>query len=114
VTPTERLPAVIHVGGFDFRILLWDQFESNAARRYGECSTLEQTIRLARGFCSPEKAVDTFLHELLHAICWAFGREDEDKEERTVNLLATGLMSVHRSNPWLAEWIRVTLEESER
>lgn len=109
MTPTERLPKTVRVAGYDFKIVVWQPLEAHSAHRYGECSTIEQVIRISRFSASPEKAVDTFLHELLHAIHWAFGVEDVDREERTVNLLSTGLMTVHRDNPWLAPWIAETL-----
>lgn len=111
-TPTERLPKTIKVAGYSFSIELWSADTSHDMRRYGECSTQMQAIRLRRDFVTPEKAVDTFLHELMHAIYWAFGVRDEDDEERTVNLLGTGLMTVHRDNPWLAGWIEQTLVEA--
>lgn len=109
MTPTEHLPPTIKIGGYDFRIILWTDDEAAGAHRYGECSSVEQVIRLRRNFATPFKAADTFLHELLHAIYWAWGVDDADKEERIVNLLGTALLAVHRDNPWLGLWLTETL-----
>lgn len=100
-----RLPASIRIAGFDFTIRRMSSHESNGKGRYGECSTIEQTIYIQENIITNYKAVDTFLHEVLHALYWAYGVDDEDKEERIVGTLSSALMTCHRDNPWLALWI---------
>jgi hypothetical protein len=72
---------------------------------------MEQTIRIQRHMATPQKAVDTFMHEVLHALYWAYGIRDEDKEERTVGAMSTALMTCYRDNPWLLDWIREALRD---
>ena len=61
----------------------------------------------AVGFCDPEiqtiglvgsqpndSMQDTFLHEVLHAICHVMGLRETEKEENFVRRLATGLCTV--------------------
>ena len=105
------LPACVRVAGYDFAIAKMNWHETTSKQRWGECSTTEQSIRLQASFPTPFKAVDTFLHEAMHAVFWAYGVHDEDKEERIVATLGTALMTLHRDNPWLAGWIAAALKD---
>ena len=66
----------------------------------------------AVGFCDPETQTigvvnsqandalqDTFLHEVLHAICHVMGLRETEKEENFVRRLVTGLCTVRNHNP---------------
>lgn len=102
----KRLPDSVRVGAYDFRIVRWSSLEASAGMKYGECSTIEQNIKIQVNMPSRYKAVDTFIHELLHAMYWAYGVEDEDKEERIVGMLASAWVVFHRDNPWYFDWIK--------
>lgn len=109
MNPIQKLPSKIRVGAFDFVIEKWSEHQAASKSRYGEFSSMDQRIGIQLTFPSPAKAVDTFIHEIMHAIYWAYGIEDDDKEERTVSMLSSGWVQVYRDNPWLADWIRTTL-----
>ena len=47
---------------------------------------------------------DTFLHEVLHAICHVMGLRETEKEENFVRRLATGLCTVWNHNPAVFKW----------
>ena len=47
---------------------------------------------------------DTFLHEVLHAICHVMGLRETEKEENFVRRLATGLCTVWNHNPAAFKW----------
>ena len=101
----DALPRKIKIAGFDFQIKRWTHHESSGVQRYGEFSSIEQVIRLQHDMPSAFKAVDTFLHELGHALYWVFGLKSEDDEERTGSTMSSGWVTVYRDNPWLAKWI---------
>lgn len=105
-TMVDALPDVVRIGAFDFAIEKMDVRDAMSRGVYGQCSTQLQIISIQRHMPSRQKAIDTLLHELLHAIWWERDLEDADKEERTVGCLGTGLVQVHRDNPWLADWIK--------
>lgn len=105
VEAVAKLPVSIRVGPFDFEIEKWNPVAAEESRRYGECSTRGQVIRIRSDMTNAVKAADTFVHELSHAIWWVYGIEDSDSEERTVNLSSTGWVSTYRSNPWLLGWL---------
>lgn len=102
----NKLPNTVRVGAFDFLIDKWSPARSAERHAYGECSTVEQRISIQLDHVTRFKAVDTVLHELGHAIYWAYGLEDEDKEERIVSTMSTGWTSIYRDNPWLLDWIK--------
>ena len=102
----QKLPEVVRIGPFDFRIIHWTHHQASSVSRYGECSSIEQAIRLQTDMPSRYKGVDTFLHEVCHAIYWAYGILDDDKEERIVSVLATAMSALYRDNPWLTSWIQ--------
>lgn len=101
----DSLPPSIRVGPFDYRIEVWTAMQAAGERKFGACSTCEQKISIQRDMPTAVKAADTLLHEALHAIFWVYNIQDEDKEERSVGILAVALVALHRDNPWLAGWI---------
>lgn len=106
----ESLPDHVRVGGFDFAIVKWGAHAATAAQRWGECSTIEQMIRVQLNMPTPFKAVDTVLHEITHALYWVYGIHDDDKEERIVGAMASAWMQIYRDNPWLLDWIKDALK----
>lgn len=104
------LPTNIKIAAFDFAVVKWTHKEATAVGRFGECSTFEQVIRLDESLQSI-KLVDTLIHEIGHAIYWAYCIEDGDKEERVVSTMATAWTQVFRDNPYLVKFISNRLGE---
>lgn len=102
----DRLPDSIRVGVFDMAVVKLDLTTTFERKVWGEFSQATQEIRIQSDMPTKQKAVDTFLHELLHAIYWAAGLEDEDKEERTVSTMASWIAGVFRDNPRLLDWLK--------
>jgi len=84
--------------------------EGVEAQRFGECSTYRQEIRVDTSL-KPQKLLDTFLHEINHAIYWAYHLEDTDKEERTIGTMATAWAQIYRDNPRLLRFINLVCAE---
>jgi hypothetical protein len=76
-----------------------------SAEVHGMCDKSGQVIYIDTGATNAIQK-DTLLHEIMHAIWWTAYLEDEDKEERVVSSLSTGLLQVLRDNPWVGEAIR--------
>lgn len=104
-----KLPTKIKVAAFDIDIEDWHHHSANAAHSYGEFSSQENKIRIDVT-TNKIKLIDTFIHEINHAIFWAYGIEDEDKEERVVATLATAWVQIYRDNPDILPFIQDTLE----
>lgn len=113
MTPAKlvaSLPDSIRVGPFDIGISLLSVGQSLGDGKWGHFNQIGQEIALMAEFPTCPKAVDTFLHEITHAIWWAVGVQDNDGEERTVTALATGWTQVFRDNPWLLDWLKKALK----
>ena len=106
-----HLPEKVKVACFDVALSPWTAHEGAVERRYGAFTALALKIEVDLTV-HPTKVVDTLLHELGHAIWWAYGIEDEDKEERVVATLATAWTQVYRDNPELLGWIQKMLRGS--
>lgn len=98
----------VRVAAFDFEIIPWTHKEATSMQRYGECSSFELKIRIDETLV-PVQMVDTLLHEIGHAIYWAYNIEDEDKEERIVSTQATAWTQIFRDNPELLSFITQSL-----
>jgi hypothetical protein len=107
---TRALPGSVRVGPFDYAIVLDSTHIASGEGRWGHCAQQAFEIHIQENMPTPIKAVDTFLHECLHAVFWAYGVADEDKEERTVAAISTALTALHRDNHWLGIWIKAALE----
>lgn len=102
----DQLPKTVRVGLYDFRLCLVGSAKAASEKRWGAFSCVEQTVELQRIMPSRYKAVDTFFHEVTHAIFWAYSIDDkEDGEERMVSILGSGLATLHRDNPWITKWV---------
>lgn len=95
------LPQAIRVGPYDFAVGLLPEGDEN----YGLFSPNEMTIRVRPDVPSVVHVIDTVLHEIMHAIFWAYLLREADDEERTVGTLATGWTQVYRDNPGLVRWL---------
>tara|TARA_Y100000296_G_scaffold84947_1_gene119645 strand:- start:823 stop:1173 length:351 start_codon:yes stop_codon:yes gene_type:complete len=105
----NKIPIVLKIAAFD--ITVEDLPHGNELNGWGDFSALHQRIRLDKTSLQklPRKYADSFLHETLHAVCWVYGVQDEDKEERVVTTIATGLAQVFRDNPEVLPWIEEKL-----
>ena len=99
-----KLPPYAKVAHRKYRIEVWCHKAAQASQRYGECSSVEAVIRIDESL-DAEKARDTLLHEVLHAIYAEYRLEDEDKEERTVSTIATALTQVMVDSAELRKWL---------
>lgn len=105
-----KLPEKLKIAAFDIIVEEWGNGHANDSNAFGDFKTTNLTIRVD---CSINKykIMDTLLHEINHAIWWAYGLEDEDKQERVCGTLATAYIALYRDNPHLIEFIKKTLDE---
>lgn len=100
-----KLPSIIRVGAFDFRVEEWPSPAASAERKWGATSFTECVIRVQVVDRPPMFVLDTLIHEINHVIFWAYQLQDGDKEERIVGVMASGWAQVYRDNPGLLEFI---------
>jgi len=95
----------VRISHYDFKIERIKGKTMSANEVFGLCNKDKQIIYIDSS-ATPAVQRDTLLHEILHAIWWTGYLEDDDKEERVISTLATGLMNVYRDNPWLMEELK--------
>jgi hypothetical protein len=103
----DDLPGTIRVGPHDIAITYLTDEE--AKEDFGYFKTGELTIGISREFVTGSMAVDTVVHELLHAIWFTAIKDESSPEERAVATVATQLTQVIRDNPELIKWLQNTV-----
>lgn len=100
----EGLPTTIKVGFVDYLIESWEPKTAAGAHRYGECSHLDQAIRVDFSHDARQSA-HTLLHEIMHAASRLQDVEDGLTEEQFVSRVSNGLATIWRDNPAVLAWI---------
>lgn len=102
-----KLPKSLRIAHTDFRVEDWQQMSAVASKRWGEFSVVEHVIRIQTADRSYPEVLCTLLHEIVHAICWAYevrtvDRLDKDEhpdtEERLAGIMATAWTQIFRDN----------------
>jgi len=99
-----ELPDKIKVAGYDIKIINWHPLQAGNVQRYGEFSSHLLEIKIDMS-ASDGRVLDILLHEIYHAVYWAYDIQDEDKEERIVNVFSTAMNQVYLDNPDLLRYI---------
>lgn len=100
--PERDRPKRIRVAAFDIRVVSLDPQNRHD---HGTFDAARQEMALCGDFPTTVMECETLLHEVMHAIYWAYGIKQGDDEERTVTAMTVGLMQVWRDNPKLIDWI---------
>lgn len=106
-----KLPSKIRVAAFDINIEDWQPHSANSKQRYGEFSSVENVMRIDTSY--PHNTLGTFLHEINHAIWWAYALEDGDTEERIAEVMSTAWIQIYRDNPEVLAFINNAVRELE-
>jgi len=99
------LPKSVRVAYTDFKVEAWHRVSANASNRWGECSVVERLLRVQVDDRAHWDVLCTLIHEINHAIYWAYEIQKEDEEERLVGTLATAWAQVYRDNQDLVTFI---------
>lgn len=99
-----KMPEFVKVGFRQYRIVEWSPRGAMAEGCSGQCDLTMAEIRVFTGL-GWNKAANTLLHEVLHAVWYFHGLSDDDNQERYVNVIANGLSAVWVDNPDVITWI---------
>ena len=97
---TLRLPSA------DIRFGIIPEAEADALEIWGQFSPYKHMIRLQESFSDKYKFLEVLLHEITHAIFYAYKIYSEDNEERTCLIMGVAWVQVFRDNPWLVGLIQ--------
>jgi len=103
-TKTLRLPTKVKVGPHVYTVQEKPEITHEGRSCWGLCDRHALTVDVI-STQQPSHALDTVLHEFLHAVWNASGIPDEIDEELVVSRLAQGLAALFVDNPKLIEWI---------
>ena len=109
------MPPYVRVAHVDITLADWDPKAASAQHRWAEFSVQEMAIRIETTGRQPVEVVASLMHELTHAICWAYEvrtvddldkAEHPDTEERIAGIFGTAWAQIYRDNPDLLKYIR--------
>jgi len=103
------LPESVKISGYTFKFSVLDRIQANADNVYGRFSS--QTLIIEIDTSVPSfHVLDSFIHEITHAIYWCYNLRDGDSEEKVVSLIARGWQQVYRDNPDVLKFISDNLK----
>jgi hypothetical protein len=105
----DGLPATVRVGPHDVRFVEMSAEESE--EKYGYFLDSKMEIGLCREYAAGSVAVDTVLHELVHAIWHQSVLKEGAAEEDIAHTIGKQLTQVFRDNPELIEWMQQTVKK---
>lgn len=99
------LPEFIKVGAHDVAIVVRDRFLTTR-NLLGQYDSDAQVISLSEDLMTPTHVVETFIHEVNHAIYRQAALQDNDEEERIVLTMSLGQVAIVKDNPWYGPWVQ--------
>ncbi len=104
----DGLPKSVRVGPHEIAIKVLP--ETEMADDFGALEMCKLEMRLCDHYAGGSLAVDTALHEVLHAI-WHVSLKETQAEESIVSTIASQLTQVIRDNPELIAWMQETVRK---
>lgn len=101
-------PATIQVLQHSFELQFADETFFNSANAFGYCDKVGLVIRVYRKM-KPTLLAEVVIHEILHAIHFSIGADEELNEEQLAQHFAGPLVMVIRDNPLLVAWLQSLL-----
>lgn len=105
------LPEKMRVGPHIVLIKIVTKKFSEDVGMFGMFLPMEAAIFMAPAerHATPSILADTLLHEINHAVFWAYNIDTKRGEEHIVSNLSTGWTQVFLDNPWVATWVAAAL-----
>jgi hypothetical protein len=106
--PPFGLPSRVTVDALSYTVRAVPAVLADNEQIFGMCDSLTQSLLIRADVSSPERAAETFVHELFHAIFRERGMEQflpkrniEQLEELIVGALSAGWSAILANNPGL-------------
>lgn len=105
------LPESVRVGAVNYAVEFVDNLRKDNDL-YGQCIYAETRIRIAAD-TTAERQIQTFFHELTHAIANEAGEHEINENEAFIERFSNILTQVAIDNDWLTKGILKAKEEPE-
>jgi hypothetical protein len=108
----RKLPTIIKIGIFEYKLIHWDPEEAEAEGCKGVCQIFAFEIKVRTDL--PDSGfAETLEHEINHA-CWEAAKlKSRASEETVVNRLTPVMMMARRDNPEIYAWIDQAIAQKE-
>lgn len=107
--PVDGIPLKVRIGPHTMHVA--ELHPEDREDNYGAFIESDLEISIRKEYASGSVAVDSVIHEILHAIWFVGSVNAEQGEEHIVSLLATHLTQVIRDNPGLIVWMQDTVSK---
>ena len=95
----------IDILGSTWEVLFFDRELPDGSSNWGLCHQDKKIIWIVRNSGDREQEIDTFFHELFHAVWHEYRRSNRETEEIAVTILAAGLSKALTNNPSLLQYL---------
>ena len=106
------LPKSIKVGPYRYRVEIAETLRSMSDQAWGICDNIQHTITYQNEWPCIGKAIDTVIHEVLHAIYHVWDVPEQAEEEPIVSHFGTGIAGVLIDNPGLVSWLNAAAKKA--
>ncbi|MHC2249997.1 hypothetical protein [Bradyrhizobium elkanii] len=108
----RKLPSIIKIGIFEYRLIHWSPLEADAEGCKGMCNIFEFWIKVREDL--PDSGfAETLEHEINHA-CWEAAKlKSRAAEETVINRLTPVMIMARRDNPQIYAWIDQAIAQKE-
>jgi hypothetical protein len=99
------MPREVRVGAHDVSIRTFDWREAQTIEADGYFERAKQEIGVFDGLVTATRVGEILMHEINHAICWAYRVDDDADEETFVGMMALAWSALYRDNPSFLPWL---------
>ena len=99
----NKFPSPIKIACYEIEVKAMSLATAKKEEAYGTFSGTNQLIKISREYCPNVLAV--FLHELIHAVEWAYAVDGDTTEESRVDAVAIGFTQIFQDNPDVLRFI---------
>ena len=105
----------VKIGYQQYEFDFWPDTFSSTEEAEGEFFAKDKKIGLKSSTLDSIYGANTVIHEIMHGIAYQYGmlktlEKVNDGEEKVVNTMTNGLMTVFVDNPWLLDYLKETIE----
>ena len=112
----EGIPSKVRIGCYWWDIVVVSDREADVTRSWGTTQPEHFVITIRSSITNPSVLANTFVHEILHAIHYAYGllteQNESPDEEAFTTLGANGILAFWQDNPYAVEWLSKLVSKS--
>jgi Zn-dependent peptidase ImmA (M78 family) len=100
----------VTIMGTEWSVFWYEKELPDGSENWGYCHKDKQYIEIVKSMNDRTQELDTFFHELFHAIWHEYKRGETESEEDAVACLSSGLSKIIRDNPDVLKYLNESNE----